>query len=320
MPLQHLGWMAGLMMASFTLPSFAQPYPARAVSLVVAFPPGAATDAFARVAAAHMSEQFGRQILVVNRDGASGIVGTDFVAKARPDGYTLLWQSSSLTISAASGTKLPYDPIGDFSPVGTFAQIPFVLVVHPSLPVKNVSGLVALARTRRGELNYGSAGPLGFNHMAAELLKLKTKIDIVHVPYRGTALLTTDLLGGQVHMAFTGPTTALPHMKTARLRALATTGAERSPTFAQIPTMSEAGVPGYEFSQWYGMLAPLKTPREIVEVLNKALIKSLDDPTVKQRMAAEAGVPFPTTPDAFAGFMKEDLANKVSLIRAAGIK
>lgn len=315
-----LRWAIGFLIASCTTPVFAEAYPVRPITLVVAFPPGAATDAFARVAAARMSELLGRQIVVANRDGASGMIGTDYVAKSRPDGYTLLWQSSSLTISAVSGKALPYDIIGDFAPVGTYASIPFVLVVHPSLPVKTVRDLVALATARPGELNYGSAGAFGFNHMAAELLKLKTKINIVHVPYRGTALLTTDLLGGQVHMAFTGPTTALPHMKTGRMRALATTGATRSPTFSQVSTMSEAGVPGYEFSQWYGMLAPIKVPREIINLLSKTLAQSLEDPRVKQRMSDEAGVSFYTTPEAFAALLKDDLESKARLVREAGIK
>ena len=180
--------------------ALAQAFPTRPVTLVVSFPPGAATDFSARVAANRMTEGLGQRVVVQNRDGASGVIGTDYVAKSTPDGYTMLWASSSLTISASTG-KLPYDPVHDFAPVGLFTRIPFLLVVHPSVPVKTVKELVALAKARPGKLNYGSSGPLAFNHLGAELLKIKTGVDIVHIPYRGAAPMSADLLAGQVDLA-----------------------------------------------------------------------------------------------------------------------
>lgn len=306
--------MAGSMNAS------AQGYPAKPITLVVVVPPGAATDIFARVIARRMAELMGRQVVVLNRDGASGRIGTQFVAKSAPDGYTLLWQSSSLTIRAVWDDSLPYDPIRDFLPIGLVAKIPFLLVVHPSVPVKNVKELITLAKSRPGKLNYGSAGSFGFTHLAAELLKLKAKIDILHVPYRGTALVASDLLGGQIDLAFVGPTTALPHLSNGKLRALATTGAERSAAFSDIPTMVEAGVADYEFTQWYGMLAPNGTPQALIAILNTTLRKAMDDLDVKKRIVDEAGVVTPTTPEEFGMLLKDDLTKKAKLIKEAGIK
>ncbi|MGH8620413.1 MAG: Bug family tripartite tricarboxylate transporter substrate binding protein, partial [Burkholderiales bacterium] len=223
--------LAVLLLAAPVPAALAQAFPTRPVSLIVSFPPGAATDFSARVAANRMTEILGQRVIVQNRDGASGVIGTDYVAKSTPDGYTMLWASSSLTISASTGGKLPYDPVRDFAPVGLFIRIPFLLVVHPSVPVKTVKELVALAKAHPGKLNYGSSGPLAFNHLGAELLKIKTGVDIVHIPYRGAAPMSADLLAGQVDMAFTGPTTAVSHMNVGRLRAIAITSRQRSPMF-----------------------------------------------------------------------------------------
>jgi tripartite-type tricarboxylate transporter receptor subunit TctC len=255
--------------------------------------------------------------VVQNRDGASGVIGTDYVAKSTPDGYTMLWASSSLTISASTG-KLPYDPAHDFAPVGLFTRIPFLLVVHPSVPVKTVKELVALAKARPGKLNYGSSGPLAFNHLGAELLKIKTGVDIVHIPYRGAAPMSADLLAGQVDLAFTGPTTSAPHMSVGRLRAIAITSRQRSPMFPALPTMVEAGVPDYEFTQWYGLMTPAKTPREAITRMNAALRQAIGDADVQKRMAADAGVLVATTPEEFGVFYAEDIESKARLVKAIG--
>lgn len=294
-------------------------YPSRPVTIVVPFPPGAATDFSARVAANRMSELLGQQVIVQNRDGASGVIGTDYVAKSAPDGYTTLWGSSALTISAST-SKLPYDPRRDFIPVGLFTRIPFLLVVHPSVPVKTVKELVALAKAHPGKLNYGSSGNNAFNHLGLELLKLKTGIDILHIPYRGAAPMSADLLAGQVDLAVTGPTTAAPHMERGRLRAIAITSRERSPMFPSLPTMMQAGVPEYEFTQWYGLMAPAKTPREAIDRLNAALRQAIADPQVQKRMAGDAGILVATTPDEFAAFYTADLEDKAKLVKAIGAK
>ena len=297
--------------------ALAQTFPTRPVTLVVSFPPGAATDFSARVAANRMTEGLGQRVVVQNRDGASGVIGTDYVAKSTPDGYTMLWASSSLTISASTG-KLPYDPVHDFAPVGLFTRIPFLLVVHPSVPVKTVKELVALAKARPGKLNYGSSGPLAFNHLGAELLKIKTGVDIVHIPYRGAAPMSADLLAGQVDLAFTGPTTSAPHMSVGRLRAIAITSRQRSPMFPALPTMVEAGVPDYEFTQWYGLMTPAKTPREAITRMNAALRQAIGDADVQKRMAADAGVLVATTPEEFGVFYAADIESKARLVKAIG--
>ena len=299
----------------------AQSYPAKPMTLVVPFPPGAATDVFARAAGRRMGELLGQSIIILNRDGASGAIGTEMVAKAAGDGYTLLWGSSGpLAISPVWTEKLPYDPLRDFAPVSLFAKIPYLLIVHPAVPAKNVKELVALARAHPGKLNFASSATGGTAHLAAELFKSIAKIDIVHVPYRGTSLFATELIAGQVDLAFAGPTTALPHLAPGRIRALATSGARRAEMFPDVPTMSEAGVVGYEFTQWYGLLVPAKTPREIVNVLNASLLKAMDEPDVRKRIASEAAAPAQGSPEEFAAYLKGELAKNAKMIRDAKLR
>ena len=299
----------------------AQTFPAKPMTLVVPFPPGAATDVFARAAGRRMGELLGHTIVVLNRDGASGAIGTEMVAKAAGDGYTLLWGSAGpLAISPVWTEKLPYDPLRDFAPVSLFAKIPYLLIVHPMVPAGNVKELVALARTSPGKLNFASSGTGGTAHLAGELFKSMAKIDIVHVPYRGTSLFATELIAGQVDLAFAGPTTALPHLAPGRIRALATSGARRADMFPDVPTMSEAGVTGYEFTQWYGLLVPVKTPREVVNVLNASLLKAMDEPDVKKRIASEAAAAAPGTPEEFSAYLKSELAKNAKMIKDARLK
>ena len=299
----------------------AQGYPAKPVSVVVTFPPGAATDTFARLAARRMGELLGQQFVVLNRDGAGGIVGTGAVAKAAPDGYTLLWGTSGpMTIAAAWVDKLPYDVAGDFAPIGVFTTIPFFLVVHPSLPVRSVKELIALARAQPGKLNYASGGTGGISHFAAEYFKTLAGVKITHVPYRGTALFETELVAGQVELSFVSTIVAMRNATSGRLRVLATTGAERSALFPDVPTMKQAGVADYEFIQWYGLLAPAKTPPAIVATLNAALMKSLDDPDVRKRVATEGGTVLPNSPEQFAAAYRAELAKYERTIKAAGLK
>jgi tripartite-type tricarboxylate transporter receptor subunit TctC len=273
------------------------------------------------VIARRMVDTLGQQIVVVNRDGASGVIGTDAVARAPPDGYTLLWATSSgLSILPALKQKLPYDPVRDFAPIGLGAKLAYVLVVHPSVPASNVKQLIALAKSRPGKLNYASAGTGGAPHMAGELFKAMAKIDIVHVPYRGTALFATDLVAGQVDLAFASPVTTLPFTGNGRLKPLAVTVNSRIDVYPDLPTMSEAGVTGYELTQWYAMLAPAKTPAEVIAALNGAMRKALEDAEVKKRITSEGGIPSPTTPDGLTAFIKAETAKYEKIIATAGIK
>jgi tripartite-type tricarboxylate transporter receptor subunit TctC len=268
-----------------------------------------------------MSELLGQPIVVMNRDGASGTIGTDLVAKALPDGHTLLWGSSGpLAISPVWTEKLPYEPLRDLQPVSLFAKIPFLLVVHPSVPARSVKELIALARAKPGVLNFASSGTGGTAHLAAEMFLSMARIQMTHVPYKGTSLFATELLAGQVDLAFTGPTTALPHLKSQRYRALATTASERGELLPDLPTMSESGVAGYEFTQWYGLLVPARTPRDIVMLLNSTLHRAMEDAEVQRRIVQEGGRASPTTPEGFAALIRTDLDKNDELIRRLKLK
>lgn len=299
----------------------AQQYPRKPVTLVVPFPPGAATDAFARVIARRMTDVLGQQIVVLNRDGAAGVIGTDAVARAAPDGYTLVWGTSSgLAILPALKQKLPYDAQRDLAPISLGAKLAYVLVVHPSLPAQNVKQLIAIAKARPGQLNFASAGTGGAPHLSGELFKSMAGIDIVHVPYRGTALFATDLVAGQVELAFASPVTTLPFTGNGRLRPLAVTTERRIDAYPNLPTMAEAGLPGYELTQWYALLAPAKTPPEIIATLNGAIRKALEDAEVRKRITSEGGAPSPTSPEGLTAFIKAETAKYEKIIKAAGIK
>lgn len=320
-PITHNLARSILLFAAAVPAVWAQPYPAKPMTLIVPFPPGAATDVFARAAGKRMGELLGQQIVVLNRDGASGLIGTEQAARAVPDGYTLLWGSSGpLAISPVWTEKMPYEPLRDLAPVSLFAKIPYLLLLHPSVPAKNVKELVALAKAQPDKLNFASSGIGGTAHLAAELFQSMTRIRCVHVPYRGTALFATELIAGQVDWAFAGPTTSLSPIQTGRLRALGISGTRRSELFPTVPTIAEAGVPGYEFTQWYGLLVPAKTPRETVNLLNATLVKAMDDAEVKKRIAYEGGAATPTSPEEFTAFLRRELASNAKMIKDAGLK
>jgi tripartite-type tricarboxylate transporter receptor subunit TctC len=311
---------AGLAVLCASASLHAQPYPRRPVTLVIPFPPGAATDAFGRIISRRMGVDLGQQFVVLNRDGAAGVIGTDLVARAAPDGYTLLWGTSSgLAIMPALKKTLPYDPHRDLAPVGLGAKVAWVLVVHPSVPANSVKALIALAKARPGKLNFASAGTGGAPHLAGELFKSMAGIDIVHIPYRGTALFATDLVAGQVDLGFASPVTTLPFTRTGRLKALAVTATSRLEVYPDLPTMAEAGLPGYELTQWYALLAPAHTPADVIATLNGSLRKALGDAEVKRRLTSEGGIPSPTTPQALADFIRTETASYEKIIRTAGI-
>jgi tripartite-type tricarboxylate transporter receptor subunit TctC len=268
-----------------------------------------------------MGELLGQQVVILNRDGATGVIGSEAVARAAPDGYTLLWGTSSvLAILPAFGRKLPFDPQRDFTPVSLGAKIAYILVVHPSLPAKNVKELIALAKARPGNLNYASAGTAGITHLTGELFKSMAGVDIVHVPYKGTAPAVTDMVSGQVELAFAGIATTLPLTKTNRLRALASTGTSRAELYPDLPTMSEAGLPGYEVTQWYAIVAPAKMPSDITAHLNSTYRKAVDDPEVQRRIKAEGGLATPSTPEELAAFIKSETVKYEKIVKTAGIK
>ncbi len=310
-----------LAMACAFTTAHAQKYPERPVTLVIPFPPGASTDAFGRLIAQRMTQDLKQQVVVVNRDGAAGVIGTNYVARAAPDGYTLLWGTSSgLAIMPALKKKLPYDPQRDFSPISLGAKVSWVLVVHPSVPADNVKALVALAKKHPGKLNFASAGTGGAPHLAGELFKVTTGIDVVHIPYRGTALFAVDLVAGQVDYGFASPLTTQPFTNTGRLKALAVTSAKRLDIYPEIPTMEEAGYPKFELTQWYAMVAPAGTPAGIIATLNTAVRNALTDPNVIKRLANDGGLPAPTSPEGLAEFIRNDTASYAKIVEKAGIK
>ncbi|RPJ44275.1 MAG: tripartite tricarboxylate transporter substrate binding protein [Betaproteobacteria bacterium] len=301
--------------------AYAQKYPERPITLVIPFPPGASTDAFGRLIAQRMALDLKQQVVVVNRDGAAGVIGTNYVARSAPDGYTLLWGTSSgLAIMPALKKKLPYDPQRDFAPISLGAKVSWVLAVHPSVPADNVKALVALAKKYPGKLNFASAGTGGAPHLAGELFKATTGIDVVHIPYRGTALFAVDLVAGQVDYGFASPLTTQPFTRTGRLRALAVTAAKRLDVYPEVPTMGEAGYPTFELTQWYAMVAPAGTPAGIIATLNAAVRNALTDPNVVKRLANDGGMPAPTTPEGLAAFIRDDTASYAKIAEKAGIK
>jgi tripartite-type tricarboxylate transporter receptor subunit TctC len=315
-----LSFVAATLLA-LNLHAAAQEYPVKPVRLVVPFTPGGTTDILGRLVAQKLSESIGRQVIVDNRPGAGGTIGSDIVAKSPADGYTLIMgHIGTFGVNPTLYPKLPYDAVKDFQPITLFAMITNLLSVNPSLPVKSVKELVALARARPGQLNYGSGGNGSAAHLATEYFKLLSKTDIVHIPYKGTAPAITDLLAGNTSMILTGVPAQLPHIKSGRLRALGVASAKRQPLFPELPTIMEGGVKGYEATQWYGVLAPAGTPRPIVDRLNAALVKALQSADVKERLASEAGEPVGNSPEEFHAFIQKEIARWAPVIRASGAK
>lgn len=298
-----------------------QPYPTRSIRLVVPFAAGGGTDIVARTVGQKLGEQLGQQVVVDNRAGAAGIIGTEVVAKSAADGYTLLMGSNGpLAINPSFYAKLPYDPLKDLTPVALVTTMPFVMVVHPSLPVKSVKDLVALAKARPGQLNFASPGNGSTNHLSGELLKVMAGINIVHVPYKGVALSAADLISGQVQLLSGDLSTLMPHVRSGKMKALAVTSAKRSTLVPDLPTVSESGVPGYEVSGWFGVLAPAGTPREIVVRLNAEIVKGLGSSDVRERLAALGGEVAGGTPEQFADHLRGEVAKWGKLITAIGLK
>ena len=295
-------------------------YPARPVRVVVGLAPGGGTDIQTRLFAQKLSERLGRSFVVENRTGAGGTVAYAHVAKSSPDGYTLLGAAGGYTITPIVYSKLTYDPVKDFAPISLVAQAPFLLLTHPSLPVKSVKDLLALARARPGALDCASAGHGTSTHMAFELFKALSRVNISHVPYKGTGQALVDAMSGQVHMLFGNVLSTLSHAKAGRLRALAVTTAKRSAILTGLPTIAESGVPGYENSTWHGWLAPAGTPPLILARLNAELVRSTRAADVVERLAPDGGEPVGSTPEEFSRFIAADMARWSKLVKDTGLR
>jgi tripartite-type tricarboxylate transporter receptor subunit TctC len=309
-----LGFMVGL-----TPWAFAQQFPAQPVRMIVGFPPGGGTDIVARTVAQKLAEIWGYPVVVDNRAGANGIIGAELVSQAVPNGYTLLFSSAgALVISPNLGVKLSYDPIKDFSPISVISESAPLLVVNESVPVNSVKSLIALAKAKPGELTYGSSGIGGPNHMAGELFKSMAGVNMTHVPYKGSAPAVADLLGGQVKVMFGVIPALLPHVNTGKLKAIAVGGARRSLALPNLPTISEAGLPGYELSVWYGLLAPKNTQPKIISTLHGAIemvLASKDVRTAFQKVGAE---PVGNTPKQFASYINSEFSKYEKLVKVSG--
>ena len=299
----------------------AQDYPSKPVRFVVPFAPGGTTDVLARLVGEKLSASLGQQFVVDNKPGAGGNVGTAQVAKAEPDGYTLLMGTvGTHAINASIYPSLPYDPVQDFAPVTLVATVPNVLVVNPEVPANSVAELIALAKEKPGELNFASSGNGSSIHLSGELFKAMTGVDIVHVPYKGSGPAVVDLLGGQVQMMFDNLPSSAPQIKAGKLRPLGVTSKERSPTLPDVPTIAEAGVPGYEALSWFGVLVPAGTRDAIVAKLQNEIAKALADPAMRERFAELGAVPVGGTSAEFADLITAETAKWAKVVQDAGIK
>jgi len=300
-------------------PAAAQTYPAKPIRMVVPFAPGGGSDISGRILAEGLSRALGQTVVVDNRGGAGSVLGTDIVAKAIPDGYTLLLGNISMAFNPALHRKLPYNALRDFTPISLVTDQPNIMVAHPSLPAKTLNDFVALARAQPGKLTYASAGVGSGTHLAMELLNMSLKVDLVHVPYKGTGPSLTALLGNQVSVFLSTFASALPHVKAERLRAFGVSSAKRASALPEVPTISEAGVPGYEYSTWYGLLAPAATPRAIVDRLGKTTVAVLDSPETRQRYQSQGMDPIPSTSARYAAYLKSETEKWAKVVRAANI-
>src|SRR5688572_6503555 len=300
--------LAGVLAAS-SLHAMAQPYPVRPIRLIMPFPPGGASDLIMRPVAQKLTEQLGQQIVIDNRPGAGGNIAAELVARAAPDGYTLLFAASAnFSINPNLYAKLPYDPVRDFAAVTMLTRLSNLLTVHPSLPAASVPELTALARAQPGKLTYGSAGNGTTLHIAGELYRARSGVSVIHVPYKGGGPAQLDLLGGRLQFMFDSFSPALPHVRAGKLRALAVTTLSRSPALPQVPTMAESGLPGFEVSGWFGIAAPAGTPRPVIERLSSELQRAMRLPEIRERLVAQGIEPVGNTSAEFAGQVRSELS------------
>jgi len=298
----------------------AQDYPTKPIRLVVGSTPGGGTDISARAIAPKLTEYLGQQVIIENRAGATTTIGVNFVARSAPDGYTLLMGVSSLTINPHILKNIPYDVLKDLAPVSQVVVAPNIMVSHPSLPARSVKELIAFARTRPGQLNFAAGGAGSSQHLAIELFLSMTGLKIIHVPYKGQGPALLDVIAGHVSLMMANVISALPQVKNGRIRAIGVTGLKRAAVAPDIPTIAEGGVPGYEVVQWYGVLAPANTPRDIIAKLHAATVHALQDPAIKERFISDGGETVGSTPEEFAAVIRADLKKWGKMVKEAGIK
>ncbi len=298
----------------------AQAYPNKAIRVIIPFPPGGGTDVIGRVVAQKLSERWGQTAMVENRPGASGSIGSDLVAKAAPDGYTLLLQGTQHAINLNLYEQLPYDTVKDFTPIAFIAVAPFLLSVHNSVPVKNVPELLAYIKAQPNGLDYGSSGPGGGAHLAGEILKTATGLKLTHIPYKGGAPAMTDLLGGQIPMLFDPIPSTLKHVSSGRIKVLAISSAKRSPLLPDLPTVSESGVPGFDVVSWFGLYGPAKMPQALVLKINADVNTVLQLPEVKQKFAEMGTDAIAMTPEEFSAYLNVEIKKFAQAIKESGAK
>lgn len=307
--------------AGAPLAAGAQTWPAKPVRMLVPFPPGGGVDFAARIVGKHLSDRLGQQVVVENRAGANGIIALEALKGAAPDGYTIAAASNGpLVINPAMYLRLPYDPLRDFVAIGSLVSFPLLLVVHPSVPANSVNELIALARAKPGALTFSSPGVGNGSHLAVELFAAMADVQLVHVPYKGTAPAATALLAGEVALTFSSIPTVLPHVRVGKLRALGVGNATRVPSLPEFPTIAESGVPGYEAFSWAGVIAPAGTPRDVVVRLNREIVQVLRQKDVADQLANEGTIPTPDTPEEFAAYIKSELEKWGAIVRLAKIK
>ena len=299
----------------------ADSYPTRPIRAIVGFVPGGATDIMARQLGQKLAESLGQQVIVDNRPGGSDIIAATLAKEAPPDGHTLFFGTiSTLATNVATIRNLPYDPLRDYAPITLTSSNPYFLVVYPSVPAGSVKEFIALAGAKPGQLNYASSGTGGGAHLAMEMFRTMAKLDMVHIPYKGAAQATSEVVAGHVHMTFSQPSVMLPHAKAGRLKVLGVTGLKRLPSWPDAPPVAEAGVPGFEASSWQGVLAPAKTPRPLIGRLHGEIVKALRSPEVERRLLAEGSEIGGIAPEAFAAHIRAEIAKWIRVVKEAGIK
>lgn len=309
-----------VLMAMPTLAQTTNAWPTKPIKIIVGYSAGGATDVLARLVSVGMGNTLGQSIVVENRPGANSNVGAEIVARSTPDGYTLYAFSIANTINATLYPNLSYDPIKDFEPIGMIAKIPNILVVNPNLPVKTLAEYVRYAKDAKDGVTFASSGSGSSIHLSGEMFKMQAKIQMLHIPYKGSAPAVTDLLGGQVESMFDNAPSALPHIKAGKLRPIAVTSAQRSPFLPDVPTIAESGYPGFDVQSWFALVAPAGTPKPIITQLNAALNKALNSPEVRQRMQELAATPEPGSPEKMAAFEASEIKRWRDVVKASGAK
>lgn len=298
----------------------ADAYPSKPIRMIVAYPPGGGTDILARMIGHQLSLALGQSVVIDNRAGANGNIGSELAARATPDGYTLLMGTANLTVNPGLYRKLGYQPLKDFVPIALVIQSPNILVVHPSVAANSVKELIALAKAKPGQLNFASNGAGASSHLSGELMKMKAGINMIHVPYKGAGPALVALLANEVQLMFANPLAALPHVRSNRLRALAITSSHRSAAFPELPTVAESGLPDYEVVAWYGVLAPTRTHKDIVAKLNREIAKVVRQSDIQERLLKDALNPVGSTPEEFASFMRSETVKWAKVIKDSGAR